>query len=190
MIYSPLPDYFQTSRLILKTPRLIKEEDLLSFYVVNRQFHAPWESVKDEVFYTAKSMKELLENQIKRENSGTTLDLYLTLPDSSQIIGTLSLSNITPYPFCSTYVGYRLAKKATGFGYMREALLNVIEIGKKHYNLHRFEANIVPRNVRSKHLVESVGFQCEGVSPHYLHIAGKWEDHEHYVYLVKDWEKR
>jgi ribosomal-protein-alanine N-acetyltransferase len=37
--------------------------------------------------------------------------------------------------------------------------------------------------VRSRRVLEKLGFEYEGLSRRYLKIAGVWEDHIHYVML-------
>jgi len=45
----------------------------------------------------------------------------------------------------------------------------------------------MPRNLPSLRVAEKCGFQNEGLSPRYLQINGKWEDHVHMVKLNPDW---
>ena len=45
-------------------------------------------------------------------------------------------------------------------------------------------ANIQPGNERSIRLVESLGFECEGYSPRFLRINGRWRDHERWALLA------
>jgi ribosomal-protein-alanine N-acetyltransferase len=55
------------------------------------------------------------------------------------------------------------------------------------HGLHRVEANIQPDNLRSIHLVRSLGFRLEGHSPRYLRINGEWKDHDRYALTVEEW---
>jgi ribosomal-protein-alanine N-acetyltransferase len=41
----------------------------------------------------------------------------------------------------------------------------------------------MPRNARSRRVVEKLGFADEGLATKYLKINGVWEDHIHYVML-------
>jgi ribosomal-protein-alanine N-acetyltransferase len=60
---------------------------------------------------------------------------------------------------------------------MTEAVKRIVEIAFDDLALHRVEANIMPRNAPSLAVAERAGFVREGLSPRYLQIAGKWEDH-------------
>ena len=68
-------------------------------------------------------------------------------------------------------------------GMMTDALKRAIRFAFEDMKLHRIEANIMPHNTRSISVVEKLGFVNEGLSRKYLKIAGKWEDHLHYVLL-------
>ena len=182
-----LHDCIYTDRLILNPPHTTQVEHLLSFYRQNKEFHAPFEPLKDDSFYTDRSIQDLLAKQIHEQNDKRCLCLYLCLPESDDIIGTIGLTNIVYGAFHSAFVGYRLGHAYLHKGYMREALQTVMEIGMHDYHLHRFEANIMPGNHASIHLVESLGFRHEGYSPEYLQIAGIWEGHNHYAYINQEW---
>jgi ribosomal-protein-alanine N-acetyltransferase len=58
-----------------------------------------------------------------------------------------------------------------------------VDIAFMELNLHRLEANIMPRNKASLKVVEKLGFHHEGLARRYLHINGQWEDHIHMVKL-------
>jgi [ribosomal protein S5]-alanine N-acetyltransferase len=56
--------------------------------------------------------------------------------------------------------------------------------------LHRVEAAIVPRNFRSRRVVEKVGMREEGLSERFLQIRGVWEDHARYAMTSEEWSTR
>ena len=60
-----------------------------------------------------------------------------------------------------TEIGYILAPDATGHGYAREAVAAMIAHLHATLRTHRIEAEIDPRNIRSRALVEHLGFTCE-----------------------------
>ena len=59
----------------------------------------------------------------------------------------------------------------------------VVEFAFRGLQLHRMEANILPRNAASLALAKKCGFSEEGRSPEYLSINGVWEAHIHMVRL-------
>ena len=60
---------------------------------------------------------------------------------------------------------------------MFEMLQTSIQYGFDEYQLHRIMANFMPSNIRSKKLLNRLGFQKEGFAKSYLKIAGSWQDH-------------
>jgi [ribosomal protein S5]-alanine N-acetyltransferase len=85
--------------------------------------------------------------------------------------------------FLSCFLGYKLDGQEINQGYMTEALKKGTEIMFQDFGLHRIEANIMPKNIRSLRVAEKAGFYNEGLSRKYLNINGKWEDHIHMVLL-------
>lgn len=100
------------------------------------------------------------------------------------ICGVVNLNVITYDALCSAYLSYYAVQAYAGRGYMKEGLRQCIELAFGELGLHRLEANIQPGNERSIRLVESLGFECEGYSPRYLMIHGKWRDHERWALLA------
>jgi ribosomal-protein-alanine N-acetyltransferase len=66
---------------------------------------------------------------------------------------------------------------------MTEAIGRGIDYIFRKEQLHRIEANVMPRNAPSLRVVEKLGFCEEGIAKNYLKIDGKWEDHIHMVLL-------
>lgn len=172
---------YETKRLLLRTSQLSFAPMITEYYLKNREFLAEWEPVRPEEYYTSEYQEKQLENQIADSNA---LKLWISKKgEEDKVIGALTFSNIVKGVFLSCFLGYSLDKDEINMGYMTEAVKKGIEIMFQDYGLHRIEASIMPRNIRSLKVTQKLGFQEEGLSPQYLKINGKWEDHLHMVLL-------
>jgi len=76
--------------------------------------------------------------------------------DTKKIIGTISIWNILNN---STELGYGIMPSYQGFGYMKEALGEVIEFGLTKLGLSYLDAYTEVSNLRSKSLLERLKFE-------------------------------
>jgi RimJ/RimL family protein N-acetyltransferase len=112
------------------------------------------------------------------------LPLWIFLKDDpTRIVGKVVLSQIVRGVFHSCFLGYKLDGALQGRGYATEAVRRVMDVAFHELRLHRIEAHVIPRNVRSVKLLERLGFQAEGYGPKYLKIHGIWEDHLHFAFV-------
>jgi ribosomal-protein-alanine N-acetyltransferase len=179
-----MPRSYETERLILKLPEKSFAPLILDYYNRNVQFLEEWEPIKDESFYTLKYQRELVKSDIKNIAKGFILRYWLfKKDDSTRVIGSIALNNVVRGAFQSCHLGYKLDKDEINKGYMTEAVKKAADIAFNQYNLHRIEANIMPKNKASLRTVEKSGFHNEGLAYKYLRINGEWEDHIHMVLL-------
>lgn len=175
---------YETERLLLK---ILDKNDagiVADYCVRNRDFLEEWEPLRDVTFYTKVFHEENLDKEFKSIMDGTALKVWIFKKgDSTKTIGSIGFSNIIRGVFLSCHLGYKLDYAEINQGYMTEAIQKGIDIIFNNYELHRIEANILPRNKRSLRVVEKLGFQHEGLARDYLLINGKWEDHIHMVLL-------
>ena len=178
---------FTTDRLILKTLTPADTDLLFSYFKRNRDFLKRWEPVRDEDYYTKKSIEKMIIAEDIGNRNRSALRLYIFPKDreKKKIIGFCGLSNIIYGPFLSCYLGYKQDKNEINKGYMTEAVNRIVQIAFDEYKLHRIESNIIPSNKPSRRVMEKLQFINEGMSRKYLKINGKWEDHIHYVLLNK-----
>ena len=101
--------------------------------------------------------------------------------------GEINLSNVVRGAFRSAHVGYWMDEARAGHGYIPEALVAVCRFAFDELDLHRLQVSIVPRNARSRRVVEKLEFRCEGLAERYLEIAGVWEDHLRYAVTAEEW---
>jgi ribosomal-protein-alanine N-acetyltransferase len=89
----------------------------------------------------------------------------------------VGISNIVRGAFQAAYLGYHMAEKSQGKGYMSEALREVIDFAFTALNLHRLMANYRPENLASGRVLEKLNFVKEGLAKNYLLVNGQWSDH-------------
>lgn len=174
----------ETPRLVLKQLSPSHATKVLQFYSDNRDFLSPFEPERPGYFYTRQHQKQMLKWDQEALSSSSMIRFWLfTKEDPNTVIGTIALSGIIRGAFQSCLLGYKMAEAYTRHGYMYEALLKVIDYAFEEMELHRIEANIMPRNIPSLSLTRKIGFHEEGLALRYLKINGVWEDHIHMVLL-------
>jgi ribosomal-protein-alanine N-acetyltransferase len=175
-----------TERLVLRTVDASFAAPALDFAIRNRAFLEEWNPLVDESFYTLEFQQQRLgiERELLAQDRSVRLWLFKRDDRSYQrIIGDLAFSNIVRGAFQSCHLGYKVDGAEINQGYITEALSRAIRFAFDDMRLHRIEANIMPKNARSRRVVEKLGFVDEGLAHKYLKIAGVWEDHIHYVLL-------
>ena len=160
-------------RTFLDKPRIEHGREFLAAMRESRGLHHPW--------LTAPTDPEAWRRYLERLKRPNEEGFLVRLEGDNAICGVINLNMITYEALCSAYLSYYVVQRFAEKGYMKEGLALVIKHAFSEMGLHRLEANIQPGNERSVRLVESLGFECEGYSPHYLRIKGKWRDHERWA---------
>jgi ribosomal-protein-alanine N-acetyltransferase len=73
---------------------------------------------------------------------------------------------------------------------MPESLVTLARWAFGELRLHRLQIAIIPRNDRSRRVVDKLGVRSEGVAERYLEINGVWEDHVRYAITAEEWAER
>jgi ribosomal-protein-alanine N-acetyltransferase len=174
----------ETSDLILKSADPRFAENLLQYYLRNKDDLEAYEPKREAAFFTLAHQEALLEQAMKASDYKAAFRFYcFTKADAQTIIGSVGLSHIVWVNFLSCLLNYNLDAEYTDKDYMTQAVSEVVQYAFQTLRLHRIEANIMPRNIPSRRVLEKCGFVKEGVSPQYLYINGVWEDHIHMVLL-------
>ncbi|MFS1512089.1 GNAT family N-acetyltransferase [Chengkuizengella sp. SCS-71B] len=181
---------FTTNRLILKIIDESYAEKVVEYLNKNKEFLTPWSPLVNEEFYTVQFQSRKLKEDLTNIKDKSMLKVWIFKKedDTEEIIGSISLNNIVRGVFQSCHMGYQLSQQEINQGYITEAINKVIEYAFNELQLHRIEANIMPRNKASLRAVEKLGFESEGLAKKYLKINGKWEDHIHMVILNEEME--
>ncbi|MBS4958756.1 MAG: GNAT family N-acetyltransferase [Clostridium sp.] len=150
-------------------------QDLLEYYLRNKDHLKDFEPVRDASFFTYEMQKEILLESYRQLMTGVGSDLGIY--KDNKIIGKAKISNIVYGVLKSGILGYSIDKEYEGKGYMKEAINLVLEYAKEYLDLHRIEASVLTTNERSKGVLLSCGFEEVGINKKYLYINGKWSDH-------------
>lgn len=159
-------------------------EELLDYYLRNKNYLTPFEPTRDESFYTLKYQKKSLIESYKNYLNGVEIDFGIYKDE--KFIGIIKLSNIIYGVFKSAFVGYSIDENNQGKGYMKEALSLVLDYSFKQMGLHRIEASTLVDNERSQGVLKACGFKELGLNKKYLFINGKWRDHISFYKVEKN----
>jgi ribosomal-protein-alanine N-acetyltransferase len=167
-----------SDRLLL---RIAIHEDIpqiLKYFNENKSYLTPFYPQWAEHFFTEEYWQYQLENTFLEFIHDQSLKLFIFPKNNPhKIIGTINFSNFVRGVAHFCYVGYSLAEKAQGKGYMTEGLKAAIEYVFEDLNFHRVMANYMPHNQRSGNVLKRLGFVVEGYARDYLLINGQWQDH-------------
>jgi ribosomal-protein-alanine N-acetyltransferase len=142
----------------------------------SREFLAPWEPVRGEVYFTADGQHEFIAAALERYRQGDSIP-HVILGEAGQVAGRITLNTIVRGPFQSCSIGYWVGAAHGGHGYATAAVHAIKELAFGELRLHRIEAGTLKDNVRSQRVLTSNGFIQFGLAPSYLKIAGRWQDH-------------
>jgi ribosomal-protein-alanine N-acetyltransferase len=168
-------------RVTMESPSMRHAPPFIAAVLRSRSLHRGW--------VTPPATREQFQAFVRRSRADN-FAAHLLLTGDGELAGVVNISEIVKGAFCSGYLGYYAFVPHAGRGYLRVGLEAVLHRAFRDYGLHRVEANIRPENVRSKALVQGLGFACEGYSPRYLKIAGRWRDHERWALTVENWDAR
>ncbi|HEX2911905.1 MAG TPA: GNAT family N-acetyltransferase [Chloroflexia bacterium] len=181
------PHYqLQNDRLLL---RLLEKNDapkLLAAYSDNKQFLKPWEPTRSEDFYTLDYMRAMIGASYEQAREDLLYSFGIFLKSTGELIGRITLSGIIRGAFQSANVGYFLAEKHNGQGYMTDAVHLVVRFAFQELHLHRVAAATLLHNHGSMRVLEKAGFRREGLARHYLKIDNVWQDHYLFAITVED----
>ncbi|MGQ5524107.1 GNAT family N-acetyltransferase [Chitinimonas sp. PSY-7] len=171
-----------TSRLHLRLVRQEDLPDLLAIHSVDEvNHHLPyvtWESMDDaQVWY---------DKATTRHEDGSAAQFVVLERDTLCVVGSCLLFRFD-LGSLRAEVGYVLGKPFWHKGYMREALAGLCDYAFNQLGLRRLEAEVEPQNEASRHLLEHLGFTCEGLLRQRWITKGEVKDTYMYGLLSHEW---
>ncbi len=161
----------------LRTLSYADRDEFLRLVRESHDLHRPWAYPPER----PDQFDELVARS-RREDVVT----LLACKEDGAIAGVFTISQIVRGAFLSAYLGYYGHARFARQGYMRAAMVLVLDHAFGTLGLHRIEANIQPGNHPSIALARGAGFRLEGYSPRYLLVGGRWRDHERYAMTAEE----
>ncbi|UTO29436.1 ribosomal protein S5-alanine N-acetyltransferase [Bartonella harrusi] len=151
--------------------------ELSSYYLRNADFLRPFEPLKSDDYHSLTAWKKRANTFANESKQDQAYRYAVRLKNERAIIAVVNFTNVVRGVFQACHLGFSLDEKQQGKGFMFEALSALILQIFDVIHLHRVMANTLPKNTRSRILLERLGFKKEGYAKDYLMISGKWRDH-------------
>ena len=177
----PLTTRLVTERLVLRPPRTNDVGELRRVLRKNHVHLKPWNPApppgEDPNSITEVSKTVLRNRRDWKRGSGYVFMLAPREAPTS-FIGKIALNGIMRGAMHGAHLGYWMDEDVLGRGLVTEGIKAVLGFAFGPAELHRVQAAIMPKNLRSLRVIAKLGFRREGYAERYLQIAGVWEDHE------------
>ena len=167
----------ETTNTILVVLDQSAAELMLSYYIENKAHLSHWEPERTADFYTIELWQQRLAQSQIAFDSGLEVKFAIMNKQRTEIMGVCNFTNIVYGAFQACNLGYSIAKKHEGKGYMQEILEVATSYMFTVVGIHRIMANYIVDNERSAAVLKRLGFENEGLARSYLKIAGRWQDH-------------
>jgi [ribosomal protein S5]-alanine N-acetyltransferase len=171
-----------SERLVLTMPGPEDVDEVVDYYVRNREHIANSQALMPDAFYTSLHWSDRLvkNHEAYRQDQALNLFVYSRKGESKhekRVVGSVNFTSIIRRAAQFCYLGYSIDKDCQGQGYMTEAVGRGIEFAFTEMNVHRIMANYVPGNLKSAAVLSRLGFVVEGYARDYLCLNGIWQDH-------------
>ncbi|MCC6650289.1 MAG: GNAT family N-acetyltransferase [Candidatus Eisenbacteria bacterium] len=183
---------FPSAFPVLRTERLVLRE------VADHDVPAVFEMESDPVamrYWSKPPMRDISEAVASVERAKTFfptqagLRWCLATPADDWTIGHASLFAFSEQSGRAD-IGYGLARRHWGQGYMHEALVAIVDYAFGPLGLRRLEADADPRNAPSCRALERLGFVREGTLRERWQVGDEISDTAFYGLLAREWRER
>ncbi len=175
------PPQISTDRFVLRLAEPPDVPQLVTYRRENAGHLEPFEPTPSPELVREAWWERQVEADRRQFEAGQAVRLYLfDLGRPALVLGLVAFSNIIRGPFQSCFLGFALAERAQGKGFMTEAVRLGIDYMFREQHLHRISANHLPHNTRSAAVLKRLGFAVDGYARDYLRIDGRWQDHIFY----------
>jgi ribosomal-protein-alanine N-acetyltransferase len=158
----------------------------------NESWLLPWEPRRGDQFGDPARHRDVFaarcQQRTRDRQNGTAYGFGLFV--DQRFIGEVNINNVVRGAMQSGTIGYWIDRARAGQRYVAEGVTVLMRFGFEELRLHRLEICIVPRNDRSRRVMEVLGIREEGIAQRFLEIDGTWEDHVRYGITLEEWHGR
>lgn len=177
----------ETANLELHVCNAAAADLVLDFYLRNIDIFAKYEPITADDFYTVEHQAKILDFEYKNIlKLGMVRYWIFEKNNPNKIIGTVSYRSIIKPIYSSCTLGYKMDQAYTNRGLCTEAISASLPIITDEIGIHRVEAFVLPDNEPSKHILEKLGFEQEGLIRDKITIQGIRRDHLLYSFLANN----
>jgi ribosomal-protein-alanine N-acetyltransferase len=115
----------------------------------------------DQAYTHIEQADQVIQEFTEKTTEGKGLAWAIVLGESDEFVGTCSYEKLNVEG--QGEIGFDLAKKHWGHGYMTEALGAIITYGFGVLGLVSIEAHTYSRNVRARQVLERLGFRVDAI---------------------------
>lgn len=173
----------ETERLILSEVTINDLEKIHQLHLIPEVDEFNTLGIPETIGDTEKILKSSIETQDKVPRSSYMWKI--TLKETIEFIGVAGFS-LSNDKFRLGEIYYKLNPKYLGKGYATELAKRLVLLGFENFNLHKVEAGVATKNVKSIRVLEKIGMTREGLRRKILPIRGEWIDNYHYAIVEDD----
>jgi ribosomal-protein-alanine N-acetyltransferase len=158
----------------------------------NESWLRPWEPRRSEQFGDPARHRDVFaarcQQRTRDRQNGIAYGFGLFV--DQRFIGEVNINNVVRGAMQGGTIGYWIDRARAGQRYVAEGVTVLMRFGFEELRLHRLEICIVPRNDRSRRVMEVLAIREEGIAHRFLEIDGTWEDHVRYGITLEEWHSR
>lgn len=158
----------------------------------NEEWLGPWEPSRPRADVDPAVNADAFVNRCaaRERDSAHGLSFGFGLFYDDALCGEVNINQILRGVLQSATIGYWIDEPVAGRGLVAEGVAVVTEFAFDQLDLHRVEVCIVPRNAKSRRVMDKLRFRSEGIAERLLEINGTWEDHVRYGFTREEWDDR
>ena len=183
----PVPEPRSAGKVGIRAIRVGDAKALRRLLTDNRAWLEPWEATfpgGGGSVPGSEPMGPVIRTMNRQRKLGSSITFLITY--EGEPAGQLSISDIAAGALRSASIGYWVAQGVAGRGVTPAAVALAIDYAFEELRLHRIEICIRPENFASLRVVQKLGMRYEGRREKYIHIGGKWCDHETFAVTAEE----